>query len=228
MRILVIDNNLDQDCWGAADLARFAAKKEGATVVVRRGPHRDLPRDISKIDRIVISGSRALCTERHEWAGDVDELIRRALNEKKPILGVCYGHQAIARTLGGSQAVRLAAVPEYGWSELEQVQSSSLLSGLPEKFHSFSSHCEEVATLPRGAKHLVRSKDCEIQGFQLENQPVFGIQFHPEKDLAGARKSFEGWKKSGRKNLLHPTGSEKIFDLRVGETIFMNFFGLDQ
>lgn len=227
MRILIIDNNMDEDSWGASDLRRYAVRHPGTTVYVRRGPHDDLPQDLSRVDKIVLSGSRTSCLEEAPWISRLDALVKKALNENKPLLGVCYGHQVLNRVVGGKELMRVGETPEFGWTKIEQVEDSPLFAGLGKSFYTFSSHFEEVASLPKGMKLLARSKDCAIQACQLENRPVFGIQFHPERDLDGAEKTFADRRKKGTpKVLLHPKDSHKLYDPKVGKTIFDNFFKL--
>lgn len=227
MKILIIDNTIDNDSWGSYELARFGKLAPGATVYVRRAPHDDLPRSATAFDRLIISGSRTSAMEDAPWIARLHDFVRKALNDSKPVLGVCYGHQTLARVLGGKEMVRRAAHPELGWTKIDILETSPLLSGLKDSFYSFSSHYDEVGTLPPGVRLQARSADCGIQSFQLIDRPVFGIQFHPEKDLPGARKTFAAKKKNGEgKILLHPERSEELYDPKVGETIFGNFFKL--
>ncbi len=227
MKILVIDNNIDQDSWGAREIRALAARGGKGTVYVRRGPHEDLPRSAQNFDRVIISGSKSACFEDSPWVLKLDTLIRETLNLKKPMLGICYGHQAIARVLGGAGSLGRSAKPEVGWTRIEQTAKSSLLAGLPQTFYSFSLHFEEVASLPPGTRQIARSDWCEQQAFEVENHPVFGIQFHPERGLEGAEKTLAARKKSGEpKELLNPNLGEKLYDPGIGQKIFYNFLGL--
>jgi len=227
MRILIVDNTLDQDCWGSANLARFAAKAPGATVQVRRAPHEDLPKDLTRFDRVILSGSGTSATEDAPWISKLHDLIRTTIQERKPLLGVCYGHQSLVRALGGKEFVRKGQTPEVGWTRVEVLEKNALFEGLPNTFYSFSMHYDEVCQLPKGMKNLARSADCSIQAFQLEDHPVFGIQFHPEKNREEALKTFAEKKKKGEpKRLLHPNDTDRLFDPKVGDTLFQNFFKL--
>ncbi len=228
MRILVIDNNIDPACWGAADLRRLCCESSaGATVEVRRAPQGDLPGDFARYDRVVISGSMTSAMADAPWIAGLHEAIRGLVDRGKPVLGVCYGHQAIARALGGVGSVRRGEKAEFGWTRIEQVGSSPLLAKLPERFYSFSAHFEEVASLPPGASSLARSEWCAIQAFGIEGKPVFGIQFHPEKDLEDASRTFQSCRKKGApKELLRPKEGPRLYDPKVGQTIFGNFLGL--
>lgn len=228
MKVLIIDNTLDQDSWGSSALKSFVTKSKDRTAFVRRAPHGDLPKDIRNFDRVIISGSRTSCLEEGGWISDLDRLLRDALTAKKPVLGVCYGHQALNRVLGGKSILRKAATPEFGWTEIEVLEKAPLFSGLPEKFWSFSAHFEEIATLPKGMKLIARSADCAIQACQLGDLPVYGIQFHPERNLSVAKTTIGKWRQDGKKvrlkfDIRHGDASEKLFNAEVGDQIFENF-----
>jgi len=158
--------------------------------------------------------------------------MRKAVSENKAVLGICYGHQSLIRALGpehdqGKALVRRAERAEFGWSLIKTLHPSPLLAGLPEEFYSFSSHFDEAAELPAGMKRFACSEDCEIQACQLEGHPVFGIQFHPEKDLPGANRTLAYRKKVGKPEiLLRPELGSKLYDPKVGETLFRNFLTL--
>jgi GMP synthase (glutamine-hydrolysing) len=223
MKVLIIDNTQDRDCWGSADLKRFVTNSPDRTAFVRRAPQSDLPDSVHEYDRIILSGSRSSCLSDDPWVAKLDHLIREALTENRPILGVCYGHQAIARVLGGKNVLRKGHAGEFGWTEIEIVAPSPLFKGLPERFWSFSSHYEEVSEIPPGMKLLAQSKACAIQATQLEGRPVYGIQFHPEKDLGDTKKSLREWSLEKRKNVLRENDSPKLYNADVGTKIFGNF-----
>ena len=227
MRILIVDNNMDPTCWGAADLRRFAVASPAATVTVRRAPHEDLPNDLENYDKVIVSGSRASCHEQGSWVSGLDRLIEKTVSMKMPFLGVCYGHQALNRVISGRQSLRKSVTPEFGWTEIQSLAPNALFRGLPETFYSFSAHFEEVGTLSREMKNLAHSKDCEIQACQYKDLPIYGVQFHPERNLEEAVRTFTERKKKGEpRQLLHPHASAKFFNPQVGETIFRNFIAL--
>ncbi|MDR3606056.1 MAG: type 1 glutamine amidotransferase [Oligoflexia bacterium] len=227
MRILIIDNNMMKDSWGCENFRRYARQVPGATVVVRRAPHDDLPASVDGFDRILVSGSVTSANAQAPWIDRMLEFIRRAVDARKPYLGVCYGHQMLARALGGGDSVRRADRAEFGWTHIEMTGESPILKGLPKKFYTFSSHEDEVASLPRGAQIVARSESCAIQSFSLTDAPAFGIQFHPEKDLAECEQSLIRWKKDFKaRDTLHPDKSKVLYSDEVGEIIFRNFFTL--
>ena len=158
----------------------------------------------------------------------LDGFIRRAVEGGTHLLGVCYGHQAIARAVGGKACVRRSATPEFGWTKIVQVASSGLFKGLPQEFHSSSSHFDEVSAVPPGARLLARSDCCDVQAFELPGHAVFGVQFHPERGREdGDAVTVRIHKKTGRSDiLLNPGRGRELHDPSVAEKIFGNFFSL--
>ena len=102
---------------------------------------------------------------------------------------------------------------------------SPLLKGLPEKFHSFEYHQDEVRSLPEGFRLTATSQNCPIQAFDLENAPMWGIQFHPERGMEQGKRSISNAIRDHKK-VMNADRSEELFDRRVGETIFRNFMRL--
>jgi len=232
MRILLVDNTLDPDSWGSAELVRSIHQSSPGTIWVRRAPHEDLPvlESLARFDRIVLSGSRTAATESAPWISQLDELIRHCLDRSIPMLGVCYGHQSIARVLGsqhGSLNVRRSATPEIRWTKIRRMPGRTgrdLLDGLPETFHSFSVHYDEVIALPPRATLLAQSDRCAIQAYALDDKPVFGIQFHPEREVEAGEKTLQASaKKKLNFPLLNPGSGKKLHSPEVAKTIFGNF-----
>lgn len=224
MRLLIIDCTRDADSWGAEDFRRILAQVPGLEIHVRRAPEDDLPLVNANYDRIMITGSRTSCLDESDWVVRMLDYLKVHLEKNTPILGVCFGHQMLCRLLGGKKVLGESSVPEYGWTRVEILGESPLFRGLPKSFHSLSSHREEVVSLPSGLKLLAKSKDCANQAFASESRPLFGIQFHPEKDLESAQSSYESLKKNKKQHLFqNRNNSKKLYDPKIGEKIFLNF-----
>jgi GMP synthase (glutamine-hydrolysing) len=224
MKILIIDNNIDLDCWGSQDLCRMAKLASKATVFVRRAPQGDLPKDPADFDRIVVSGSKTSVLEDAPWVSQLLDFIKKAVDQRKPFLGICYGHQMLSRALGGKDSVRKADTAEFGWTEIQVIEPSPLMKNVPSTFYSFSAHYDEVSQLPKGMRNLAHSEACQVQACQLEQFPIFGIQFHPEKNMTEAKKILVERKlKKDPQVLLNPNRSEDLYDPKLGETLFKNF-----
>lgn len=228
MKLLIIDNNILPHFWGSPDLCYYV-RSPGFTLHVRRGPQDDLPADPKKYDRILISGSLTSANDTSPWTHRLEDFIRRAVQEKIPMLGVCFGHQMIARSLGGADFVRKAQIPEFGWSQIDVKHPTPLFDGLPKSFHSYSSHFDEVSRLPKDFKLLASSEVCPIQAFEVDHLPVFGIQFHPERSFEQGQQAYLGHKKKGlHKYFLNYKRAEKLYSEAVAEKIFGNFLKISK
>ena len=110
-----------------------------------------------------------------EGAPDVDAGIF-ALNI--PILGICYGCQLIAHKLGGS--VSHADTREYGKSEIEYAEVSTLFEGVAKRNVCWMSHTDYVSRVPEGFAITATTKTCPAAGFEDAKRKIYGIQFHTE------------------------------------------------
>jgi len=227
VRVLILDNNIDKDSWGASDLRNKAVHVAGITLSIRRPPHDDFPKSVNSFDKIIISGSKTSCLEQGGWIEKLDDLIKTFIHDKKPVLGVCYGHQSICRVMGGVSTLRRSLKPEMGWPKIEVTHPSTLFNGLGSHFYSFSRHFEEVHTLPRGLIKTAQSADCDIQAFEHVSAPIFGIQFHPERDLKEAQDTLIKLKKTNpQMELLNFNNAHALFNQQLGVSIFKNFLNL--
>lgn len=227
MKILVIDNNLDEDCWGSKDIVRFLKNDSENIITVRRGPHLDLNLSPTDFDKVIVSGSRASCLEESHWIDELDSFVSSFLKLNRPFLGICFGHQTLCRVLGGRKLLSKSNTPEFGWTKINIHHENLLFSGLSNPFYSYSSHYEEVSELPSHTICLASSERCSIQAIQIKNKPQFGIQFHPEKLEEEGNKSLI--KKAKIKNdpsILGLHSSHLIYSKEVGEIIFNNFLNL--
>ncbi len=150
----------------------------------------ELPDDHAT-DSILITGSEFHVYDRQDWVTKTQDYIKTALKNDIPVLGVCYGHQLLADTLGGT--VTTLEVPEQapltdremGYNTIRLTdagRASTLFRNIPEQFISFTSHRDYVAELPDHAVPLA-ANPYGNHGFTSTRYPAYGIQFHPEYDL---------------------------------------------
>jgi GMP synthase-like glutamine amidotransferase len=233
LKILVIDNNRMESSFGAKNLVHWSLKMAptGSTIVVRRAPGKDLPAVSEHFDAIVISGSMTSCLDLSEdWTGIYDDFVMAHLTKNTPILGVCYGHQTLARCLAklhdGDHGMRVAPLAEFGWQKIRITGPSRLFAGLGSDFVTYESHFEEVVALPPGMVKTAESDHCDLQAFEMPDRPVFGIQFHPEYTVAEGEESLANKIKKGVNSdwIFNPGQGEKLYDENVGKVIFGNFF----
>ncbi|MEL0060869.1 MAG: gamma-glutamyl-gamma-aminobutyrate hydrolase family protein [Verrucomicrobiales bacterium] len=134
-----------------------------------------------EIDGVIISGS-----PRDAWSDDPAGLnllhsLKICETRQVPVLGVCYGHQILARFLGGKVDRHPQGLQLYtGTIHLRpDAMECPLFEGLGPSFPAISGHADSVHSLPDGCQWLAESKDTPIQAFHYENL-FFGVQFHPE------------------------------------------------
>ena len=131
-------------------------------------------------DAWIIGGSGDSVLDNEDWMLDLVEKVRLAVSLGKPIFGICFGHQIIAKALGGEVDVN-----PNGWElgvhpiQLNEYGKTSLVfEGFSETFDAYESHRDTVIKLPKGAISLAENTK-GIQSIQFEKN-VFGVQFHPE------------------------------------------------
>ena len=95
-----------------------------------------------------------------------------------PVLGICYGCQLMAYTLGGK--VSSCVTSEYGKTETIYDNSSLLFKGLPEKAISWMSHTDFVSEIPEGFKVSAHTADCPVAAYENAEKKLYAVQFHPE------------------------------------------------
>ena len=95
-----------------------------------------------------------------------------------PVLGICYGAQLIAHTLGGS--VTRADTSEYGKRTLFIEKDTPMSEGIPQESICWMSHTDFVASLPAGFMTLAKTDSCPVAMYGSQAKRIYGIQFHPE------------------------------------------------
>ncbi|HEX6230897.1 MAG TPA: glutamine-hydrolyzing GMP synthase [Actinomycetota bacterium] len=138
-------------------------------------PH-DLPADELKACRpagVVLSGGPASVYE--EGAPVVDpDLFELGV----PVLGICYGHQLMARALGGEVAA--TGRREYGGTTLHVTQPGVLLKDLAPEEPVWMSHGDAVTRAPEGFRVTSRTEQIPIASMEDPERGMFAVQFHPE------------------------------------------------
>ena len=95
-----------------------------------------------------------------------------------PVLGICYGHQLMAHTLGGE--VGHGKVSEYGKATVSVLDSGGVWAGLDDSELVWMNHFDQVVKVPDGFDISVKTEDCPIAGMSDPARNFYSVQFHPE------------------------------------------------
>jgi len=95
-----------------------------------------------------------------------------------PVLGICYGFQAMAQALGGT--VQHTGRSEYGRAVVSHTDGSALLGGLPAEHQAWMSHGDQVTAAPAGFTVTATSPGSAVAAFEQADRRLAGVQFHPE------------------------------------------------
>ena len=97
-----------------------------------------------------------------------------------PVLGICFGHQIIAKEMGGK--VKSAKHREFGLAKVTELKKSKLTKNFFIKGNSdvWMSHADQVTKLPKNFNIIARSNNSKLCIIENIKKKVFGIQFHPE------------------------------------------------
>ena len=141
--------------------------------------------DVKAFDAVIIGGAGAhSVTEEYPFTAPLAAAVARMVDAGQPLFGSCWGHQFIAKALGGEVVTDLDR-KELGTYDIELTPaggSDPWLAGLPRKFGVQLGHHDRVVRLPQGAVELAASARCPNQAFRLAGLPVYGAQFHVELD----------------------------------------------
>ncbi len=96
-----------------------------------------------------------------------------------PVLGICYGCQLIAKTLGG-EVVPDGGAREYGRTETRFDRADALFAGIPETSVTWMSHGDMIRRLPEGFLPTATTAVCPTAAISCREKRIYGVQFHPE------------------------------------------------
>ena len=133
--------------------------------------------EIDAVDGFIITGSKSSVYDDKQWIRDLEALIQRLHAERKKMVGICFGHQIIAKALGGE-----VSKSDKGWGvgihtyDLDKAPFAGADDG---QLKLVVSHQDQVHELPPGARNVVSNAHCENAGFVIGDH-IFTLQGHPE------------------------------------------------
>lgn len=183
VKVAIIDNSIDSSVYNPIEHWRAYLSVRWDSFKAKQSLFPDLKNGYT---HLLLTGSEASILERESWVYEEVEVIQHAMEKGLPILGSCYGHQLLAFALAGPSRLRRCTPPEIGWIPI-QIKEESELLGKKRRAFSFSVHFDEVFNLDDSFRVIASSKQCDVQAFQFKQKPVWGIQIHPEINIAAAK-----------------------------------------
>lgn len=181
-----------------------------------------LPEDLREIAAVIVLGGpmNVYEVDKFPFLDDEERLIRKALVEEVPFLGICLGAQLLAKTCG----VKVYKSPEkeIGWYAAKitrEGRQDMLLRNIPERMTVFQWH-EDTFEIPDGGILLATGRSCKNQAFKVGNH-AYGLQFHVEVTPDMVRRWMEDEKdKNAAQRALRDTAkTEKTFLKQAGHLL---------
>mgnify|MGYP001947935634 CR=1 FL=1 len=108
------------------------------------------------------------------------KIIKYCVKNNVKLLGICYGAEILALTLGGT--IRKTSSVQKGNESVQTLKKNLVCN---DSLNVFESHAFEISKLPNSLVHLAGSENCKYEIVQYEKKSIFGTQFHPEMSQDG-------------------------------------------
>ncbi|MDD7305617.1 MAG: glutamine-hydrolyzing GMP synthase [Peptoniphilaceae bacterium] len=139
---------------------------------------RDCDVDLNSLDLTELSGIILTGGPQSVFDEKSLKLNPQVLDLNVPILGICYGMQALAYHFGGK--IKESDKGEYGKTPLTVDDKAKLFQGIPEKSIIWMNHRDSVVELPQAYKKTAWTDNCPVAAFENDEKKIFAVQFHPE------------------------------------------------
>ena len=207
MKRLIVLQHLEREGPG---LFKQLAKARGYKIEIVRLDKKDKPPQTKKGDLILIMGGpmgvKDIGSVRYPWLKFERNFIKRELENKRPIIGICLGAQLLASAAGGDVEILKygsppKVLPEIGWAEIFINKSNKEFKELfKEPFHVLHWHGDRIL-LPNKAVLIASSAYCKEQFFRIGDY-AYGLQFHIET----TEKMMDNWIKEDKEFVIKRYG----------------------
>ncbi len=136
----------------------------------------EIPADPAECDAWITTGSRHSVNDAEPWIRDLEEFVREVAKQEIPFVGVCFGHQLIAKALGGT-----VVQSDRGWGVGAKEVNVREDVGLGKSYTVLTSYQDQIEELPPGAEILGWNEHCPVSMIGV-GANMIGIQGHPEFD----------------------------------------------
>lgn len=177
----------DFEAWISAPSANLDTPSLSFTFTVHTvfSSQERLPELTNKSNRpsaIVVTGSGEMVTDNKKWMLEASQWLQDAImGHNIPTLGICFGHQLIAKSLGGSVNFHPKG-REIGTRQITletTAKDDALFKDCPPQFDAHLTHLQSVTQLPESAVRLAYNEHEPNQAFRF-GEHTWGLQFHPE------------------------------------------------
>ena len=143
----------------------------------KKNPNQINLNSLAKYDSFILSGRRKNEKKINQTNS---KIVKYSIKNNKKLLGICYGAEILALTLGGT--IRKTNYIQKG-NENIKIQRENLICN--SNLQVFESHNFEISKLPDSLISLAGSDNCRYEIIQFQKKPIFGTQFHPEMSIDG-------------------------------------------
>ena len=166
-KILILD-------FGSQYTQLIGRKVRELNVYCEIHPFNHFPKIDETVKGVILSGSPYSVRDKDAPKPDLTEI-----KGKIPILGVCYGAQYMAHFFGGEVAPSNSR--EYGRANLGFIESECILfNNINLHTQVWMSHGDTIVHMPKNYKVIASTEDVNFAAFKIDDEPSWGIQFHPE------------------------------------------------
>ena len=165
--------------------AMLSALNIDAELTVHCLTENDWPENTTDYDAYLLTGSPCSANEEYEWTSRFTDLIDDIIRREIRLVGICFGHQYIAKHLGGT-VIRSESGWLIGLHPISVIDHQPWMTPQQTDTQIYYFNQDQIATLPIGAKHIARAQNCEYAAWRLDDR-IFCLQGHPEQPISSMR-----------------------------------------